>query len=145
MTLSNMPPGVTWIPGDWDKDISYTAGVIIRDVVYLDQSSNLTIDELQTLCIKNTIDKINNYYLVKFNSDFKILDQTIVASKDLSVDELEISYEFLAEVEGDTTVDLQYGDDQVERDIIMDITTTLSDYGLDDITIIDHDINIDYH
>lgn len=140
MTLSNMPPGCpSMLPGDWDKDISYTAGVIIHDTFYTTKQFD-RIDDCKNACIKNTLNKIESKYCsVKFNSEFKVIETKIIG------DELQISYEFLAEVEGDTTVDLQYGDDQVERDIIMDIVATLSEYGLDDITIIDNDIDIDYH
>ena len=128
--LSNLPPGITTLPGDHDRDVSYTATITIYHTI----NGNITNN---TEMINDAIKKVNQRY-IGVTPDYS----TII------IDEIEpneyINFHFNAYVEGDTCIDMSYvgpeDDADVYEGIIEDIIDKLNNYGISEVEIDNADI-----
>ncbi|MFA5760518.1 MAG: hypothetical protein WC877_01995 [Dehalococcoidales bacterium] len=132
------PPGVTSVPGDFDKDASYNAYITLTYTHYFDKNLDLNCKELVDIAIKqvnqNHIGIIPNYNTVKII--------------DFSVHEY-ITFSFEADIEGDTTIDCQYfdyeDDTELINDIVDDINEKLDGYDFDIIEVHKNEISYVIH
>lgn len=122
----NYPPGVTWIPGDFDKDASFTAYVTIYGT-FESNGNPITPENLTFQFLTNhTIKSVKQNYLgVTPEIDSLIIDEIIPNEY--------VNYHFNATIEGDTSIDTQFTDPEswdIEQSIRDYIISELKSYNI---------------
>ena len=127
--LSNLPPGVSTLPGDHDKTVSFTAYITIHSVYDLVNEHPPTVAQLIDYAIRHVK---QNYLKVEGDPNSLVV---------IAIDDDTYTFYFNAEIEGDVDVDMQYADHEyIQEQVIEYIISELSSYHIYDDEI---DLNVE--